>query len=76
VVLSWEIDAEWKFNPSIKAEVEVKFVAEAGGTRVELEHRGLESYGDKAEQVRASVDSPGGWTAILAGYAKHVASPS
>jgi len=72
VILSWELNAEWKYDPSIKAEVEVTFVAEGSGTRVELEHRGFESYGDKAIEIRDAVDSPGGWTDILSGYGKRV----
>ncbi len=70
VILSWELNADWAHDPSIECEVEVTFLAEGDGTRVELEHRGFESYGEKAEEIRKSVDSPGGWTGILAEYAK------
>lgn len=38
----------------------------------ELTHRHIERH-DDAEQVRAGVDSPGGWGGILAGYAEAVA---
>lgn len=44
-------------------EVEVRFTAEAGGTRVELEHRGWERLGTEAAAVRASYD--GGWRGVL-----------
>jgi hypothetical protein len=49
----------------------VKFIAESGTrTRVELEHRKLERYGDKAEMMRALFDSPGAWASTLAAMTK------
>ena len=74
VVLSWELNADWQHDASMTSEVEVTFVAEGKGTRVDLEHRNFEGYGGKAPEVRKSIDSPGGWTGILADYAKRVAS--
>jgi uncharacterized protein YndB with AHSA1/START domain len=66
LVLSWEISAEWKSDPSIASEVEIKFIAEdRERTRVELEHRKLEAYGDKAEMMRAVFDSPKAWIDTL-----------
>jgi len=38
-------------------------------TRVELEHRGFDSYGDRAEEIRDSVGGEGGWSALLACFA-------
>src|SRR5215813_8293748 len=70
LVLSWQLNAQWKFDPDLLTEVEVRFIAEGERlTRVEFEHRGLESYGDQAEAVRKSISSPGGWPGILGGYA-------
>jgi hypothetical protein len=52
-------------------EVEVTFTPLAGGaTRVDLEHRNLERFGDKIEAVRTAIDSEGGWTGILKVYAE------
>jgi uncharacterized protein YndB with AHSA1/START domain len=66
VVLSWDIGADWKPDPNLATEVEVNFTAEgAERTRVELEHRKLERYGDKAEMMRAMFDSPGAWIDTL-----------
>jgi hypothetical protein len=49
--------------------VEVLFLEEGtNSTRVELEHRNIERMGEKAETVRASVDSAGGWSAILESF--------
>ena len=73
LVVSWEVSAEWKPDPrpAFTSEVEVRFTAEAGGTRVELEHRNFERLGAAAgEKMRKDVD--GGWPAILDLYAKDV----
>jgi uncharacterized protein YndB with AHSA1/START domain len=69
LLLAWQLDPSWQFNPQLLTEVEVTFSPEDGGfTRVDLEHRHLERMGDKAETVRTSIDSPGGWGAILESY--------
>ncbi|MGF6603087.1 uncharacterized protein YndB with AHSA1/START domain [Paraburkholderia sp. GAS448] len=66
VIMSWDISADWQYDPTIACEVEITFIPETSNrTRVELEHRKLERYGDKAEAMRAAFDSPGGWTATL-----------
>ena len=71
VVLAWQIGADWKYDPDLTTEVEVTFTpVEGGATRVDLEHRNLERFGDKAETVRASIDSEGGWGGILKVYAE------
>jgi uncharacterized protein YndB with AHSA1/START domain len=69
LVLAWQINAEWQFDPELVTEVEVRFIAEsADTTRVELEHRHLERMGGKAAEARDAVDSPGGWGAILGSF--------
>jgi len=76
VVFSWHLQTDWKFdpNPEKASEVEIRFFAEgAEKTRLELEHRGLERHGMGWEQLRAGVDSPGGWSTILEQFAKAVA---
>lgn len=71
LVVSWDISPDWKYDPSIATEIEVRFVAETTQrTRVELEHRKLERYGDKAEMMRAIFESPEAWTRTLAVMAK------
>ena len=69
LVLAWEISADWKPQPGLATEVEVRFTASGDGTRVELEHRGLEAYGDRAEEMRATFDSPHGWSTLLGAFA-------
>jgi uncharacterized protein YndB with AHSA1/START domain len=72
VVLAWQINGDWKYDRDFETEVEVRFIADGNGTRVELEHRNLERFGDKAEQVRAAFDSPEGWNGGLQLFAKAV----
>ena len=70
LVLAWEISADWKHDPALKTEVEVRFVAEGGNaTRVELEHRRLDLYGARRDEMRGTFDSEMGWKALLAGFA-------
>jgi len=73
IVLSWEINADWKHDPSVASEVEIRFISDSKErTRVELEHRRLDRYGDKAEMMRAIFDSEGAWAGTLAALAKVV----
>jgi uncharacterized protein YndB with AHSA1/START domain len=66
LVLIWQIAADWKFDPDLVTEVEVRFIADGDdATRVELEHRNLERFGERADAMRQSIDSPEGWTGIL-----------
>jgi hypothetical protein len=61
VVLLWQIGADWKMDPNLVTEVEVRFTEDgAGRTRVELTHGHLERYGEQAEAMRTVFDSPGG----------------
>jgi len=71
LILSWQINGNFERDETLQSEVEVRFIADGdNATRVELEHR-IESH--DAETMRAAVDSPGGWSAILEAYA-HAAS--
>ena len=69
LVLAWRINAEFKFDPALHTEVEVRFTAEGpNATRVEFEHRLLENMGERAAAVRESLN--GGWAGIVDLYAK------
>ena len=71
LVLSWEISADWKHDPNLKTEVEVRFIAEGkNGTRVELEHRGLDLYGERRDEMRGIFDSEGGWSGLLESFVR------
>jgi uncharacterized protein YndB with AHSA1/START domain len=66
VVLVWQISPDWKADPDIHTEVEVRFSTEDDGrTRVDLEHRRLEAYGERAEQMRSIFGGDGGWRTLL-----------
>jgi len=66
LVLAWQLDAQWDFDPALVTEVEVRFDAEpSGGTTVTLEHRCLERYGAGAESARTGLASEGGWSGLL-----------
>jgi uncharacterized protein YndB with AHSA1/START domain len=61
-VLAWNIrNAEAE-----PTEVEIRFLPEGGGTRVELEHRGWERLAEGGAEKRANYDS--GWEFVLAEY--------
>lgn len=67
VVLSWDLDPEWQYVAGLGTEVEVRFVPEGDArTRVILEHRRLERYGDKAEMMRAIFEGDEAWAGMLA----------
>jgi uncharacterized protein YndB with AHSA1/START domain len=73
LVLAWRIGADFRFDPDLETEVEVRFIDTGDGfTRVELEHRRLERWGERAEAARASVDSAKGWPDVLEAFARHI----
>ena len=65
LTIAWHVDAD----APAPTEIEVRFLAEAGGTRVDLEHRNWERLGTAAAEARGSYD--GGWEAVLARFAAH-----
>jgi uncharacterized protein YndB with AHSA1/START domain len=70
LVLSWEISADWQHDPTLKTEVEVRFIAEGkDATRVELEHRHLDRYGARRDDMRGIFDSEKGWQGLLDAFA-------
>lgn len=70
IVLAWQINGSWQYDPDLVTELEVRFLSvDAGRTRVELEHRNLDRFGESAASIRTALDSPGGWNGLLAGYA-------
>lgn len=69
LVLNWQISAEWRFDPALLTEVELRFTAiSPTETQVEFEHRKLENYGAVAAQLREVLDSEGGWTGLLSAF--------
>lgn len=77
LVLAWQIGPDWHFDASFSTEVEVRFIAEGPkATRVELEHRNIERFGEKAAAMRAAFESDGGWGGILQQFAAASAAPT
>jgi uncharacterized protein YndB with AHSA1/START domain len=68
LVVSWDINSNWKPDTTVSSEVEVRFVADGPkATIVELEHRKFEQMGAEAgASMRRDVD--GGWPAILEAF--------
>lgn len=69
LVLLWQITAEWQYDPSLETELEITFTPEGAGTRVELEHRNLDRFGDQFLAMRTMFEGPGAWAGTLAAYA-------
>ena len=72
LVLYWEITADWQHDPSLKTELELRFIPDGkNATRVELEHRDFERMGVvDGETMRSGVD--GGWPGLLDLFAKEL----
>ena len=66
LLLAWRINGQWAYDPSCETEVEVLF-REAGpaAPRVDLEHRKLEAFGDRAEAMRTMFDGLDAWVGVL-----------
>ena len=70
LILIWQLTPDFKFDPNLVTEVEVLFTAEGDGTRVELEHRDLERFGERSEAMRETISGPGGWPMLLGLFAE------
>jgi uncharacterized protein YndB with AHSA1/START domain len=73
ILLAWQLDPDFKLDPdtTMQTEVEVTFEPEGeDGTRVTLEHRGFEVWGERGAGMRDSVDAEGGWSELLGLYAE------
>lgn len=70
IVLAWQLNAEWTYDPEFETTVEVRFTPDGDETIVDFEHRDLERFGEKATEVRGDYDTgmDGGWGELLAGY--------
>jgi uncharacterized protein YndB with AHSA1/START domain len=70
LVLSWDISADWQYDPTLKTEIEVRFSADGSDrTRVELEHRHLDRYGVRHDEMRRIFDTEGDWGRLLEAFA-------
>ncbi len=70
LLLAWQINAQWKYQPDFETELELTFApAEGGGTKVRLEHRNLERFGADAPRIAEMLR--GGWPTRVAGFARY-----
>lgn len=73
VLLGWQINSKWRYDPDFLTELELTFAALAGGgTRVTLEHRNLERYGADAEDYAGKIR--GGWPTFMDHFARYAES--
>lgn len=66
IVMAWQPSAE---RPA-PTEIEINFIPDGEGTRVELEHREWDRLGEEAEEARANY--AGGWQTVLDVFIKAV----
>lgn len=63
LLLAWQLNREFVFDPDLVTEVEVRFEPTEGGTMVQFEHRHLERMGAGAVEAFEGMD--GGWAMLL-----------
>jgi uncharacterized protein YndB with AHSA1/START domain len=77
LVLTWDIDANFQYDASLNTEIDVRFIpVGTSETRVELEHRRLDRYGARREEMRRVFDTEGDWGKLLAMFAAAATSGS
>jgi hypothetical protein len=70
LVLAWTVTPKSLGPEPVMTEVEIRFVAVGPATtRIELEHRFFERFGDAAERMSGAYGSDNGWTTVLRLYA-------
>ena len=68
LVLAWQLNSDFRYDPTLITEVEICFEAAAdGGTDVTLEHRDLQKFAPYIPRMVKSVG--GGWTAKVREFA-------
>lgn len=68
LLLAWQINADFKYDPSLLTEVEIRFTPAGRGTLVELEHRLIERMGERAVGMRDAFTR--GWGLLLDSFTK------
>jgi uncharacterized protein YciI/uncharacterized protein YndB with AHSA1/START domain len=70
LVLSWQVTAQWQYDPTFSTEIEISFHAETPRrTRVELEHKQLERFGADASDMAKKFAEDGAWALSLKQFA-------
>lgn len=74
IVLTWEVGCGFTADQAIRSELEIHFTPISDErTRIDLEHRHLETYGERAEEMRTLYDGDEAWTYVLGRFAAHFA---
>ena len=63
LLLAWQLNRDFVFDPDLVTEVEVRFEPMPAGTRVHFEHRLLERMGEGVAEQFEAMD--GGWGMLL-----------
>ncbi|HEY1631972.1 MAG TPA: SRPBCC domain-containing protein [Rhizomicrobium sp.] len=74
IILRWHIGPGRvpEPDPAKASDVEIRFLpAEAGGTRIEIEHRHFSRHGAGGDAYRAQMGSERGWPRILRCFVEH-----
>jgi uncharacterized protein YndB with AHSA1/START domain len=70
LLLGWQINTQWGYDPALLTELELSFVPLAGGgTRVMLEHRNLERFGKDAQAHASRINE--GWPTMVGHFAQY-----
>jgi uncharacterized protein YndB with AHSA1/START domain len=70
IVLAWQLNSEWAYDPEFETSVEVRFTPDGEYTVVDFEHRDLDRFVENADAVRGDADAgmDAGWGQLLAGF--------
>lgn len=69
LMLAWQITPDFRYDPDIVTELDIRFTSEGEGTRVSLEHR-LDGYGAAAADMFQVFDAPNAWMGMLESFAQ------
>ncbi len=67
LLLGWQLNGSFGFDPDLVTEVEVSFQPEGSGTRVTLTHRNLERFGPSAVRIAGQLAE--GWPGLVQRFA-------
>ncbi len=70
LVLGWQLNCHFGYDPDLLTEVEIRFTPADGGTIVALEHRNLERFGADGEALIPRIRE--GWPEKLSEFAAHL----
>ena len=71
LLLAWQLNSSFAYDPEFVTEVDISFVgSENGHTKVTLEHRNLERFGEAAQSFETELDK--GWLRHLTSFADYV----